>query len=75
VAFSAYNIDGSYYFKLRDLAKALTGQPNQFQVGYDSANNASHSQAGKSYTAWAGQLTVSGSADASPPRFQFRDLS
>ncbi len=32
-----YNIDGSNYFKLRDLACLLRGTTNAFDVGYDSA--------------------------------------
>ena len=35
-----YNIDGINYFKLRDLAFMLNGTANQFNVGWDSANNA-----------------------------------
>lgn len=32
-----YNIDGSNYFKLRDLAQLLNGTGSQFDVGWDSA--------------------------------------
>lgn len=32
VSFEAYNIEGNNYFKLRDLAKALTGSNKQFEV-------------------------------------------
>ena len=34
-----YNIDGSNYFKLRDLACLLMGTPAQFGVGYDANYN------------------------------------
>ena len=34
-----YNIDGSNYFKLRDLAYLLMGTPSEFGVGYDAASN------------------------------------
>ena len=32
VAFEAYNIAGNNYFKLRDLAKVLSGTTKQFEV-------------------------------------------
>ncbi|MEG0798795.1 MAG: WG repeat-containing protein, partial [Acidaminococcaceae bacterium] len=35
VAFDAYNINGNNYFKLRDLAFALSGSEKQFDVGWD----------------------------------------
>ena len=35
----AYRIDGSDYFKLRDLAYLLNGTPVQFGVGWDAASN------------------------------------
>lgn len=40
IAFEAYNIGGSNYFKLRDLAKVLSGSPKQFGVEWDDENNA-----------------------------------
>ena len=33
-----YNIDGSNYFKLRDLAALLTGTGSQFNVGFEDGN-------------------------------------
>ena len=38
VACEKYNIDGSNYFKLRDLAALLNGTGSQFNVGYDPEN-------------------------------------
>ena len=35
-----YNIDGSNYFKLRDLAVLLSGTPAEFAVSWDAAANA-----------------------------------
>ncbi|MGE5653335.1 MAG: hypothetical protein ACM3ZQ_03575 [Bacillota bacterium] len=40
VPFDAYNINGSNFFKLRDLAIALRGSPKQFAVGWDGERNA-----------------------------------
>ncbi|MCL2058251.1 MAG: FG-GAP-like repeat-containing protein [Oscillospiraceae bacterium] len=40
INFSAYNIDDSNYFKLRDLAWSLNNTNNQFAIGWDSANDA-----------------------------------
>ena len=37
VACEKYNIDGSNYFMLRDLAKLLNGTESQFDVGWDPA--------------------------------------
>ena len=50
-AFEAYLIDGSNYFKLRDLAFVLDGTQKQFEVGYDNATRAITLTSGKSYTA------------------------
>ena len=38
VACDKYNIDGSNYFKLRDLAQLLNGTGSQFDVGWDDVN-------------------------------------
>jgi len=51
-----YNIDGSNYFKLRDVAALLTGTPSQFSVGYDSARNTVTVRTGSAYTPQAGDL-------------------
>jgi len=60
VAFQAYNIDGSNYFKLRDLAKVLSGTAKQVEVSWDAANNAINMTTGKAYTSVGGELAVSG---------------
>ena len=39
IAFEAYNVQGSNYFKLRDLAYILTGTEKQFAIGWDSVNS------------------------------------
>lgn len=51
VAFDAYTIDGSNYFKLRDLAYVLSGTEKQFEVGWDNASKTITLTSGKSYTA------------------------
>ena len=56
VAFEAYNIDGNNFFKLRDLAQALSGTDKQFEVGYDSASKAITLTSGKAYTPVGGEL-------------------
>ena len=64
---AAYNIGGSNYFKLRDLAYLLNGSKAQFSVGYDSKTNAVTINTGKAYTADGKELASvgSGKKDAS----------
>jgi|GEM_PF-4635491 len=50
MAFEAYNINGNNYFKLRDIAMAITGTSRQFDVSWDSKNNAIKLTAGCAYT-------------------------
>ena len=40
ITVEAYNINGTNYFKLRDLAALLKGTPAQFDVRYDASRNA-----------------------------------
>lgn len=58
IHFEAYNIDSSNYFKLRDLAQALSGSEKQFEVTWDSANNAINLISGKAYTTVGGELAI-----------------
>ncbi|MCI9677440.1 MAG: hypothetical protein HFF77_00510 [Oscillospiraceae bacterium] len=51
VAFDAYTIDGSNYFKLRDLAYVLSGTEKQFEVGWDNASKTITLTSGQGYTA------------------------
>ena len=53
-----YNIDGSNYFKLRDLAYVLNGTGSQFQVGYDAAAGVVSITTGSAYTANGSELVV-----------------
>lgn len=64
VSFEAYNVDGSNYFKLRDLAKVLSGTEKQFEVGWDGTNNAIGLTSGKAYTPVGGELVSSRQASA-----------
>jgi ABC-type sugar transport system substrate-binding protein len=61
--FDAYNIAGSNYFKLRDLAYALSGTPKRFEVGYDGATKAIALTSGQSYTAVGGEMGSSGAGN------------
>jgi hypothetical protein len=56
-AFDAYNIAGANYFKLRDLAKVVSGSGKQFEVSWDGAKNAINLVSGKAYTAVGGELS------------------
>lgn len=60
IGFLAYLIEGSHYFKLRDLAKALNGSDKQFEVKWDEGLNRIDVQRGKAYTPVGGELAVSG---------------
>lgn len=60
VAFDAYNIDGSNYFKLRDLAYTLNGTAKQFSVEWDGESNAITLTSGKAYEPAGGEMSVKG---------------
>lgn len=59
VSFEAYNIDGYNYFKLRDLAMAITGSDKQFEVTWDGEKNAINLVTGEAYTSVGGEFAVS----------------
>jgi hypothetical protein len=67
VSFDAYNIAGSNYFKLRDLAKVVSGTDKQFAVGYDNGTNAITLTSGNEYTVVGGELS-SGDGKAKPAK-------
>ncbi|MEF2245982.1 stalk domain-containing protein [Paenibacillus sp. IITD108] len=58
VAFDAYSIEGNNYFKLRDLAAAINGSQKQFEVTWDSENNAIELLSGKAYTKVGNELAT-----------------
>ncbi len=55
-AFEAYQIAGSNYFKLRDLAMALVGTDRSFDVGWDAAKKAIGLTSGTPYKPVGGEL-------------------
>lgn len=57
VAFDAYTINDNNYFKLRDLAKVLTGTEKQFEVTWDGTKNAINLVSGQPYTTVGGELS------------------
>ncbi len=61
VAFEAYTINGNNYFKLRDLAMALSGSQAQFDVTWDGSKNAVNLLSNHPYSVVGGELSVSGS--------------
>lgn len=58
VKFDAYLIDGSNYFKLRDIAYVLSGSPAQFSVDYDAKTHQMLTERGKAYAAVGGELAL-----------------
>ena len=53
-----YNIDGSNYFKLRDMAALLNGTGSQFSVDYDAAESTIVVKTGAAYTLAGGELAT-----------------
>ena len=68
ISFDAYSINDNNYFKLRDLAYALSGSDKQFDVGYDSENDAVFIVGGAPYTIVGGEMAPSSyrAAEAAP---------
>lgn len=58
-SFEAYNINGSNYFKLRDLAYVVNGTQKQFAVGWDGVNKAISLTSNSPYTAAGGEMKLS----------------
>lgn len=58
-SFDAYNISGSNYFKLRDLAYVLSGTEKQFEVSWDAVAKAISLTSGSTYTTVGGEMAVS----------------
>lgn len=49
-SFTAYTISGNNYFKLRDVAEALSGTEKQFDLVWDASSNSIHILTGQPYT-------------------------
>lgn len=59
VAVDGYNINDSNYFKLRDIAMAISGTAKQFEVTWDGAANAINLTSNKAYTSTGSGLAAS----------------
>ncbi len=57
IGFEAYNINGSNYFKLRDIAMSVNGTRSQFEVSWDKEKNAIDLLTKKAYTTTGGELS------------------
>ena len=66
VVFDAYVINNNNYFKLRDLAYILSGTEKQFDVSWDSTNNAIYLTSGKAYTKVGGEMVGNGTGSKTP---------
>ena len=64
VAFDAYTIDGSNYFKLRDLAFVLNSTEKQFEVGWDNASKTITLTSGSAYTANGSEMAKGSGAQS-----------
>ena len=60
-----YNIDGSNYFKLRDMAALLNGTGSQFSVAFDAERNTIVVKTGEAYETVGGELATGTDKSAS----------
>jgi hypothetical protein len=58
VSAEVYNIDGSNYFKLRDIAMLLDGTDAQFSVGYDESTRVVTASSDTAYSPVGGELAA-----------------
>ncbi|MCR4429646.1 MAG: hypothetical protein NUV45_01350 [Tepidanaerobacteraceae bacterium] len=58
VRVEAYNINGYNYFKLRDIARLLSGTKSQFSVDYDAGANTIIAKTGEAYQPVGGELSI-----------------
>lgn len=64
VAFTAYNIGGANYFKLRDLAMALRESTKPFGIQWDAASGYINILPGENYAPIGGELSVNQNTNA-----------
>lgn len=55
-SFDAYYINGNNYFKLRDLAKVVSGTEKQFEVEWNTEKKAINLRSNRPYTAVGGEM-------------------
>lgn len=72
VEFEAYNINGHNYFKLRDIAKAMSGSEKQFEVTWDKINRQTSLLSGNPYTEVGGELAKGDGTDKVAIEYQNR---
>lgn len=58
VEMETYNINGSNYFKLRDVAEVMNGTASQFGVAFNDASKTVDISLGEAYAAVGGELTL-----------------
>ncbi len=63
VSFDSYNIEGSNYFKLRDLTYTLRRSEKQFDVSWDKEANAINLLLNQAYTVTSGEMTKGDGTD------------
>lgn len=65
VPLAAYTMNGNNYFKLRDVAVALSGTEKQVEISWNAAAQRIDVTSGKSYTAVGGEQTALGAGGKS----------
>lgn len=65
-SFEAYMIDGNNYFKLRDLAKVVSGTEKQFEVTWDGDKKAINLISNKAYTPVGGEMAAGDGEEKTP---------
>ena len=68
IAFEAYNIQGSNYFKLREIACTISGTASQFSVGWDAQANAISLTRGQAYTLAGSEMSGKSTSNKSAQR-------